>query len=106
MGARRRTTSFLVVTLAGILLLAQVQSGLAILGVFWWSILSWDNPTTHAFENAASLVPSYTDPTLEACDHIAAAATQPLPSHRSFEPRSRAKTAVLSSRITRSPPAA
>lgn len=105
MGARRRTTSFLVVSLAGILLLAQVQFGLAILGVFWWSILSWDNPTTHAFENAASLVPSYTDPTLEACDHIAAA-TQPLPSHWSFEPRSRAKTPALSSRITRSPPAA
>lgn len=106
MGARRRTTSFLIVTLAGILLLAQVQSGLAILGIFWWSILSWDNPATHAFENAVSLVPSYTDPTLEACDHVTAAAGQPLRSHWSFGSGSRAKTPALSSRITRSPPAA
>lgn len=57
--------------------LAQVQSGQAVVGLFWNSILSWDNPATHASEGIASLTPPFTDPARQAREQSVAAALSP-----------------------------
>lgn len=105
-GTRPLAFHLLVVAFLCLPVVAQVQSGLAILGSFWWLIPSWDSPATHAFEDAASLVPPYTDPTRYASDSIIAAATHSIGGRRSLEPCPCTKQLALSSRITRSPPAA
>lgn len=90
----------------GLLLLFQIQFGLTIVGLIWWSIPSWDNPATNDFENNSLLTPPRVDPTPEACDHIIALAASPLGYIPLFDEPGSTRDLALSSRITRSPPAA
>lgn len=93
----------LVITLFWLLLLAQVQAGLAIAGRIWQAFPSWDNPSTHAFEDGACLTPPYSDPTQQACGHALPPARplgRLLPSE---EPGALHRPAV-SCQLTRSPP--
>lgn len=94
-----------IATLFGLLLLAQVQHGLAVAGGIWQVIPSWDNPTTHAFEDSASLTAPYTDPTRQAAEHTIAA-TRPLGHLPLSEEPGSAQSSGFSGRLTRSPPTA
>lgn len=94
-----------IATLFGLLLLAQVQHGLAVAGGIWQVIPSWDNPATHAFEDSASLTPPYADPARQAREHTIAAARQRghlLPT----DGPGAAESPAFSGRLTRSPPRA
>ena len=102
----RTRRPLLVVLLFGLLFVGQLQFGLAIIGNFWWSILSWDNPATHAFEHSASCTPPYVDPARQARGCIIAAAITPSGSGLLGEWPACADQHTLSSRIIRSPPAA
>jgi hypothetical protein len=91
--------------LATLLVLVQVQFGLAVVGDVWWAILSWDNAATHDFETAASVTPPSTDPVREARESACRGArpsgrvSWPDGANRALDPRGSAP-------ISRSPPAA
>ncbi|MBI4609430.1 MAG: hypothetical protein HY726_10505 [Candidatus Rokubacteria bacterium] len=104
MAARRSVV--LALLFIGLMLLAQVQYGLAIVDEVWDSILSWDNPASQAVEDAASLTPPRIDPALQACDHITASAGSC--SGRLFlaEWPASAQSPASSPRIIRPPPTA
>lgn len=95
----------LIAALLGLLLVAQVQYGLAIAGGIWQVILSWDNPATHAFEDSASLTAPSTDPTRQAAEHTLAA-TRLLGHLPLSEEQGPAQGPGFSGRLTRSPPTA
>lgn len=100
---RLRIHRSFVLTLFWLLLLAQVQAGLAIAGRIWQVFPSWDNPATHAFEDGACLTPPYTDPTQQASEHALPPA-RPLGRLLTSEEPGALHRPAVSCRLTRSPP--
>jgi hypothetical protein len=86
-----------------LLLSGQTEYALAVAGQVWWSILSWDSASTHAVEALASFTPTLRDPVREACERVRA--VPPLLAVRLVDAPRAPRDAVLSARITRSPPA-
>jgi hypothetical protein len=103
--ARRTTPAILAAMLAAVLLVvAIVEAPGASTRIFWrYAILSFDDPATQLFDEIASRSSSLTDPGFEA----AGVARLPLVSRlvATSEPAALPSPA-LSSRSTRSPPAA
>lgn len=95
-----------VVALFLLLLAAQAQFGLTLVGRVWWAILSWDSPATHAFEQSASCTPPYVDPARHLRDGIAVAATAPAAPGWSPDAPAPADPPSRSGDLIRSPPAA
>lgn len=106
LGARSPTLSPSVCAFLGFALVFQVNFGLALLGDVWWWFPSWDNPATHAFEDAASFAAPYADPNHQARQYIVASATQLFGNLRASQAPTDVENLALTSRITRSPPAA
>jgi hypothetical protein len=91
--------------LAGLLVLAQTQWCLALVGIVWRSVvLSWDNPATQLVEDVASQAIPHTDPGRSLRDHAIAAARASARLRPAETPPGVHKPA-RSRGITRSPPA-
>lgn len=106
LAAARRTNGVLLTALLCLLLAAQLQAGLGTLGIFWWSIPSWDNPATHGFETRALLTPTFNDPNGPLREQVVAAAIESRDCNQWSDQPSHPQTPCFSFPITRSPPAA
>lgn len=102
---RSCASRFFVLFLLGLVTLLQLQRGLAVPGVIWETIPSWDNPVTNAFEDSVGLTPPYADPTREARERTSVA-LRPLGRFVHSHGPGFFQTPTLSSRLNRSPPAA
>lgn len=106
MTACRRARRTLVVTFVALLAICCVRAVTAQVSIVWrTSVVSWDSPTTQFRDELAVQGVAYVDGARQLREHAGAAS---VPSGRLTVPpdRASAEAVALTSRLTRSPPAA